>query len=343
METRPFILWSSVIALVAALAVPASAAEPAKAPPLKPACRLSGPYTRDNLTIYLVHGDDQLKGKDLLTLEEALEQKKVIVHETKNVNELSIENVSDREVFIQAGDLVKGGQQDRTIANDMILAAKSGKVPLNSFCVESGRWQQRGGEDAAKFGSAKEQIANKDLKIAARRAMRQKEVWQEVEKAQTKLSKNLNTDVKAAQSATSYQLTLEHKKLREAVDAHVKKLSGTIEGKDDVIGYVFAVNGKLNSADVYASHALFVKLWPKLLRSTAVEAVSELQKDKKFESVTAEQVQAFLADADAAKANERDINGRTKTVTQETHKTIRFDTRDRANEKIMLRRNVLAH
>jgi hypothetical protein len=343
MDTRSLIPCLAVPVLVAALALSASAAEPAKAPPSKSVYKLSGPYTHDNLTVYLVHGEDQLKGKDLLTLEEALEQKKVVVHETKNVNELSIENVSDREVFIQAGDLVKGGQQDRTIANDMILAAKSGKVPLSSFCVESGRWQKRGGEDAAKFDSAKEQIGNKDLKIAARRAMMQKEVWKEVEKAQGKLSNNLNADVKAAKSATSYQLTLEHKKLREAVDAHVKKLSGTIDEKKDVIGFVVAVNGKLNCADVYASHGLFVKLWPKLLRAAAVEAVSEMVKDKKFETVTADQVQAFLADADSAKASERDINARTKTLTRETRKTIRFDTRDKSDDKIMLRSSVLAH
>src|SRR5215472_5168028 len=54
--------------------------------------RLSGPYTHDNLTIFLIHGADQLKGKNILTLDEALEQKKVIVHETKQVNELAVEN-----------------------------------------------------------------------------------------------------------------------------------------------------------------------------------------------------------------------------------------------------------
>src|SRR5258708_4910382 len=88
------------------------------APPAKPgvtsfgAFKLSGPYTHDNLSIFLIHGEDQLKDKVFLTLQEALAQKKVVVHETKNVNELAIENVSaSEEVFVQAGDIVKGGQQ----------------------------------------------------------------------------------------------------------------------------------------------------------------------------------------------------------------------------------------
>jgi hypothetical protein len=45
--------------------------------------RLSGPYTHKNLTIFLVHGKDQITGKTFLTLQEALAQKKVIVYETK--------------------------------------------------------------------------------------------------------------------------------------------------------------------------------------------------------------------------------------------------------------------
>jgi hypothetical protein len=332
------VLAAAMLAIVAAPA--AGAAEPTKAPAAKVAYTLSGPYTHDNLTIFLVHGPDQLKGRNILTLEEALAQKKVIVHETKNVSELAIENVSDTEVFVQAGDIVKGGQQDRTIAADAIVPPKSGKIPLNSFCVESGRWQKRGSEEAEKFGSASAQIANKDLKIAARKKMQQQEVWKEVARAQDKLSRNLMTDVKSKASASSYQLSLEDKKLVEAVDAHVKKLGPTLEGKKDVIGYVFAVNGKLNSADVYASPDLFLKLWPKQLRSAGVEAVSELQKDKKFEPVTEAQVKAFLANADAAKASEKTINGRTRTITQETDDTIRFDTRDK-KEDVLLRRNVI--
>ena len=73
--------------------------------------RYSGPYTHDNLTVFLIHGADQIKDRDILTLEEALKAKKVIVHETKNVNQLAIENVSGQEVFVQAGDIVRGGQR----------------------------------------------------------------------------------------------------------------------------------------------------------------------------------------------------------------------------------------
>src|SRR5271166_1452914 len=56
--------------------------------------RVSGPITSGNLSVFFIHGKDQIKGASYLTLEEALKQKKVVVHETGNVNELKIDNKS---------------------------------------------------------------------------------------------------------------------------------------------------------------------------------------------------------------------------------------------------------
>src|SRR5215213_2482517 len=116
--------------------------------------RLSGPFTHENLTVFLIHGQDTINSRKILTLEEALERKRVIVHETKDFNELAIENISrDEDVFFQSGDIVKGGQQDRVLAVDLIVPPRSGRIPIAAFCVEQGRWQRRGQEEAGKFES----------------------------------------------------------------------------------------------------------------------------------------------------------------------------------------------
>src|SRR6476620_9278929 len=74
---------------------------------------VSAPYTYKNLTIFLLHGRDQSSGRNLLTLQEALERKIFVVYETSDVNELAVENLSKEfDVFIQSGDIVKGGKQD---------------------------------------------------------------------------------------------------------------------------------------------------------------------------------------------------------------------------------------
>ena len=72
-----------------------------------PNYRISGPYTHKNLTVFLVHGKDLLKGHTFLTLQEALAQKKVIVYETKDVNELAIKNLSNQDIYVQSGDIVR--------------------------------------------------------------------------------------------------------------------------------------------------------------------------------------------------------------------------------------------
>ena len=158
-------IWSGVgILLVCGLVLAGCVTRGAESPSAGGDYRLSGPYTHNNLTIYLVHGADTIRAGRLLTLQEAMDQKKVVVYETGSVNELAVENVStDVEVFVQSGDIVKGGRQDRTIGTDFILPAKSGKTPIASYCVEHGRWSGRGGESSAQFSSAGKMVVGKQM------------------------------------------------------------------------------------------------------------------------------------------------------------------------------------
>ena len=305
MGTRSYTLAG--VALLA-WAVGLSWADPAP-PPQKaaaPAVRsISGPITYANLTVFFLHGADVLPGTTILTLQDALAQKKAIVHETSQVNELAVENTSaDAFLYLQSGDIVKGGKQDRAIAFDLLLPPKSGRVAIGSFCVEAGRWRQRGGEAAAQFGASTAQIAGKDLKLAINDTRRQEEVWMKVGEAQRKLSKNVANSVADRASPTSLQLSLENKQLKEKLTAYEKALASAIEGKTDVIGVALAVNGQVVGAEVYGSAALFRQLWPKLLKSAATEALAELDENKKVKLATTKAVEAFLADAAAGAAKE---------------------------------------
>src|SRR5436190_1060027 len=168
--------------------------------------RLEGPFTQGNLTVFLIHGQDKIKGQTFLTLQEALVQRKVIVRETREVNQLSIENVSREEVYVQSGDIVKGGQQDRMLATDLILPPHSGKIPIDAFCVEHGRWTQRGNEAVAVFNSSSNSVASREVKLAAKAKASQGDVWREVSVAQDKLAKNTGAEVRSDASPTSFQL-----------------------------------------------------------------------------------------------------------------------------------------
>lgn len=303
--------------------------------------RISGPYTHNNLTVFLLHGNDLISGHNFITLQEALAQKKVIVYETKDVNELAIRNLSNQDVYVQAGDIVRGGDQDRMISTDFIVPPKSGRMPIAAFCVESGRWSQRKGEVSASFSSSENSVSTKELKLAAKRSNSQQAVWENVSVAQDKLSENLKTGVRSGVSASSFELSMENAKVKETAGAYINALSGIVNNKSDVIGYAFAINGHVNSADVYASRALFAKLWPKLLKASAVEAIAELQPNAKPEPVADETILAFLGDSEKATAAEKPVTQRVKLVTREDDKNIFFETRDLRQREAWIHRNYI--
>src|SRR3984893_3965661 len=140
MKTNLISLVAGIVLTIAApIAMVAGGIHPGQTPQTKDDYRLEGPFTQGNLTVFLIHGKDRIKGQTFITLQEALAQKKVIGRETRGVNELTIENISGEEVYVQSGDIVKGGQQDRMMAVDLILPPRSGRVGISAFCVENGR------------------------------------------------------------------------------------------------------------------------------------------------------------------------------------------------------------
>ena len=135
----------SLLVLVAACGSPRST--PAVADIDIGKLRVTGPYRHENLAVYLVHSSSK-DDRDFATLDEALANKTVEVTEKQQeqVNELLLENKGDRPIFIQEGDRVVGGKQDRIIGSSFVVPPRSGKMPVPSFCVESGRWQAMSGK-----------------------------------------------------------------------------------------------------------------------------------------------------------------------------------------------------
>jgi len=296
---------------------------------------ISGPFVHRNLQIFLIHGETQLEGRHYATLSEAMAKGVVVVKETGNVSELSIEDRSKEAiVFLNAGDIVKGGRQDRTIRDDLILETRSGQIPLPSFCVENGRWTKRGGEDTANFSANTRVLTSRDLKLAARYGENQSEVWSGVAKQQMKLNENLsrlsgeNVDTRSAVSSSSLQLTLENKNLDKIKKEYLDQFEPLLNGKTDVIGFAYAINGELNSAEVYNNKNLFRALWPKLLDSAVTEAVAECDNDRKYQKVQASELKSFFETAVSGSPSERTVSKSTLVRTLTTPTTVLFETLD---------------
>jgi hypothetical protein len=303
---------------------------------------ISGPFCSANLSVFLIHARDSLQLSNVLTLEEALAKEHVVVQETGNVSQLKIKNVGDEVVFIQSGDIVKGGKQDRTFQFDMILPAHSDFEPINSFCVERGRWRKRGKEDATHFHASNHYLASKPLRMAAKYAKSQHEVWNAVTNMQCKSALNAHVPLSAIQddeSPTSLQLTLDNETIKATTEAYIRDLSAVADTANDVVGYAFAINGQVNSIDVYSCNSLFKKMWPKLIRAAAVEAFSELKEGEKFAPSTCTDVQACMDDAGKFQAKQQAVSGKSKTFMQESPKNVLFETRDMMNGERWVHRN----
>jgi hypothetical protein len=300
--------------------------------------RLSDPLVYRNLAIYFIHGESR-GGPVPLTLPEALAKDVIAVREIGQVNELQVENTGDDEIFIQSGDIVKGGQQDRVLSVSLLLPPHSGAIPIDSFCVESGRWSARGGEDARTFSSANAVLPSRTTKLEiaggvtqrsggtiATVASRQRQIWQSVEQIQRKLSRNLGSSVASPRSHTSLQLTLENDHLAAEQAEYIAALQPRVAQSDDIVGYVFAVNGNVNSGDVYPSNGLFRKMWPKLLSASVIEAIGE-RNAVNAPAPPAAMVREFIAETKTVKGVETGTREQMSVQVRETADVMSLESR----------------
>jgi hypothetical protein len=99
------------------------------------------------------------------------------------------------------------------------------------------------------------------------------------------------------------------------------------ENADDVVGYVFAIGGKLNSAEVYPSNGLFRKMWPKLLKASVTEAIGQKNSGVADPVPTNGAALAFLTDAAKGASSETPLPASVRLETRQADNAFYFETR----------------
>ncbi|HKA37521.1 MAG TPA: DUF6569 family protein [Thermoanaerobaculia bacterium] len=323
----PVVLALAVLALL--LAVQERSARGA---PEKPAggLRVEGPFVNQNLAIYTVF-DRTADDRQYVTLADGMKARTVIVRErgasggNAAVNELEVENKSDQWLFLQAGDVVHGGQQDRTIGIDVAIPPKSPPQPISAFCVEHGRWTGKASFDgtAAIVGSPK-------LKASIQGEKNQSAVWADVAAADAKAAVVVSAEapvVSTTMSSTgSYSGIIRNREIQSKTADYVNPLLGRLEDSRDAVGLVVAINGELAAADVYGSPALFHKLGRKLVESYAREAL--LARDPKKSPPKAPSKEAaleFLDSVSRAQGRNEKVGASVQKTTRETSKAVVYE------------------
>jgi hypothetical protein len=226
------------------------------------------------------------------TLDESLAEGLLEVREVSeggSVPNLHVANKGDLMAFLMAGEHLSGGKQNRVL-NASIMMAPHSELPIPVSCVERGRWAYRSGQFGSSGSSSHSRLrklmhshATEGYRMHASPSSKQGEVWQEVDR---KLSET------GSHSETHY--------LHKAYEDSEGALSGVTEQlqmPEGASGVVFAYAGQIVGFDLFDKPATLGKLWPKLVRAYAIDAVATPGEQK----VTPEQVRVFLHGALQAK------------------------------------------
>ncbi len=217
-----------------------------------------------------------------LSLHEALDQKKLVITELTGkedqptapsaalehdseldeaeVNRLFVQNISSDTIIILGGEVIRGGKQDRMIAQDFILLPHNGKLDIAVYCVEHGRWTDS--EETAVFNVVMDVAPNK-VRRAVKDAAPQEKVWKEVA--------ILNKDLGARAPTEALASAVADSKMEESIQPYKKQLE-KIDWPESVVGVIAVMGNEIVGLDVFAQHQLFTKYYPSLLSSYCSDA-----------------------------------------------------------------------
>ena len=229
-------------------------------------------FTYGNLRLYPIKAKEKFKSnfKDLgkyTPLAEALEKKKIKITEKGNdgtVSSLFVENISNDTIIIMAGEIVKGGKQDRIINQDFLLLPNSGKKNLSVFCVESGRWTSRGRPSGNNF-EGHYKVGSMSLRKVVEKDKDQSKVWSKVDEMNSKNSTTTSTK--------TYTALTNSNAFNSNLNGYVKYFTEKFSKENDVIGVIVVTGNKVLGCDMFATNQLFKQNFDNLLHSYATEAI----------------------------------------------------------------------
>jgi hypothetical protein len=283
---------------------------------------VSGPYVHKNVAVFLVNSEKQAEG-DFITLDEGLTNGtvKVTEQEQEQVSELRIDNQSDYPLFLQEGDRVQGGKQDRTIIASMVVPAKSGPMPLPTMCIEQARWAT-GTRGAAFESTSNAALAPQNVRQAAKVSKDQSKVWANVGKNKAAATKSLGV----ISLNSSLNETLDSPEVMKLSDDCAAALKGVLEEHPDAVGVAIAINGKIEEVNIYPNHKLLAKLYPRLLQSYAFQAAVDKDKSQEAKAVDCDGVVSFMKAAREKDARTDKLDERNQLLIREGKETVECRT-----------------
>jgi hypothetical protein len=224
--------------------------------------------TFQNLTIQpLLRQPPATVEPDYLLSEEAIAQGLARVTELDggSVPELQFENLGNRPVLLLDGEELIGAKQNRTL-NLTILAPARKVTIIPVSCVEAGRWQMQSEHFKtadhvmyARGRAARARHVTASMRTNGSRRSDQGEVWADIDRMSSRMD---------APSAT-HRMSAAYERHGLSIDRYVRAFSP----EPMQAGVVFVIDGATAGIDLFDHPATMRRLFPKLLRSYALDAL----------------------------------------------------------------------
>jgi hypothetical protein len=221
-----------------------------------------------------------------------------------SVGSLLVENSGRTPLLVPAGTLVRGGNQDRVIEEDVVVAADSAAL-VRVHCVEHGRWSpERDGVATDGLFQAVECIAPSEIRAAGVYENSQTGVWERV--AERNSVQALGGTVLAGSESFFATVDAANDTTRSARDAVADAITRRFAELDAAaarpVGFAYAVGGRAVGVRAFAGPDLFRARFPAFARSLAIESQPG-SKSAAAKPARVEDVVALVHAIDAGKAS----------------------------------------
>jgi hypothetical protein len=215
-------------------------------------------------------------GPAYLTLKEALAKQSISIleiNDSGSVPQLKVLNKSDDFVLLLDGEELMGAKQNRVLNTSVLIKGQSETV-IPVSCTEQGRWSYQSPEFhdsdvimACRVRSEKFRSVSASLMRERRHSSDQGAVWDGIAEMQCKAEVESNTGA-----------------MKDVFDARKKELDGYMEAftlQPDQQGILVYMNGKACGLDLLSKKDAFSQVFPKLIKSYAMDALLEKRDSQK--------------------------------------------------------------
>jgi hypothetical protein len=227
------------------------------------------PATFRNLTLLPLWRQEPSAGDpDYLLCEDAIAQGLARVTEMNgggSVSQLLFENRAAKPVLLLDGEELAGAKQNRVL-NLTILVPAQTTIVIPVSCVEAGRWHVQSDEFRpggnvlfSHCRAARASQVTESMRATGSRRSDQQAVWEDI----AHMAERMEAPSPTHRMSAAYE--------RHAVS--LDEYAAAFAAQPEQIGMVYAIAGGQSGADIFDHPATFARLFPKLLKSYALDAL----------------------------------------------------------------------